>query len=302
MTGGMTRDQRLERLAIALDASDAVEPVKRPAPRPPVEARPKRIAVTDLDRLKADPFAFYAKAILRLRPEEPVDAEHHAAWKGTAVHEVLEAWFRQDGCDPARLRPRAEALLADEAIHPMLRALWSPRLLEALEWIAAESAKDASAGRLPVIAEEFGEAEIAGVTLYGKVDRIDRLPDGRLAIVDYKTGQAPARKAVAEGFALQLGLLSLIARAGGFKDAHGEAGAHEYWSLAKDKGQFGYRRLPDRDVGPEAFVERAYAQFASAAADYLLGTKAFEAKLNPAYAPYEDYDQLMRLEEWYGRE
>jgi ATP-dependent helicase/nuclease subunit B len=303
MTGGMTRDQRLERLAIALDAPAEVKPARRPAPRPPIDARPKRIAVTDLDRLRADPFAFYAKAILRLRPEEPVDAEHHAAWKGTAVHEVLEAWFKQDGCDPTRLKARAEAMLADEAIHPMLRALWSPRLMEAIDWIAAEAAKDRADGRFPELAEEFGEADVAGVTLYGKVDRIDRLPDGKLAIIDYKTGQAPKPKAVAEGFAMQLGLLSLIARDGGFKDVRGEAGVHEYWSLAKDnQGRIGYRRSPDKDEGPEAFVERAYAQFAAAAADYLLGIKEFEAKLNPAYAPYEDYDQLMRLEEWYGRE
>ena len=302
MTGGLARDQRLERLTIALDASAEIAPAKRPAPRPPVEARPRKIAVTDLDRLKADPFAFYAKSILRLRPQEPVDAEHHAAWKGTAVHEVLEAWFKQDGCDPSKLRARAEALLADEAIHPMLRALWSPRLLEPMAWIAGESVKDAEAGRQPVVAEEFGEAEVAGITLYGKVDRIDRLRDGRLAIVDYKTGQAPAKKAVAEGFALQLGLLSLIARAGGFKGVEGAAGAHEYWSLAKDKGQFGYRRAADSDDGPDQFVERAYAHLATAASDYLLGMKAFQAKLNPAYAPYEDYDQLMRLEEWYGRE
>jgi ATP-dependent helicase/nuclease subunit B len=33
-----------------------------------------------------------------------------------------------------------------------------------------------------------------------------------------------------------------------------------------------------------------------------LGDEPFQAKLNPAYAPYEEYDQLMRLEEWYGRE
>ena len=302
MTGGLTRDQRLERLAMALDASEEVAPAGRPAPRPPIDARPKRIAVTDLDRLRADPFAFYAKAILKLRPEEPVDAEHHAAWKGTAVHEVLEAWFRNDDCDPAKLKARAEAMLADETIHPMLRALWSPRLMEAIDWIEAETAKDMEDGRSPVIAEEFGQAEIAGVTLYGKVDRIDRLADGTLAIVDYKTGQAPRPKAVAEGFAMQLGLLSLIARHGGFKHVQGEAGAHEYWSLAKDKGRIGYRRSADKDDGPEAFVERAYAQFAAAAADYLLGSKEFEAKLNPAYAPYEDYDQLMRLEEWYGRE
>ena len=302
MTGGMTRDQRLERLAAALDASSTVEPAARPAPRPPADVRPKRIAVTDLDRLKADPFAFYAKAILRLVKLDPIDAEHHAAWKGTAVHEVLEAWFEQDGCDPARLRTRAEAMIADEAIHPMLRALWSPRLMEAIDWIAAESTRDRESGRTPILAEQKGEAEVGGVTLHGRVDRIDRLADGKLAIVDYKTGQAPAKKAVAEGFALQLGLLSLIARDGGFGDIKGESGAHEYWSLAKKNGRIGYRQSPDKDEGPEAFVARAHVQFAEAAAKWLLGDEPFQAKLNPAYAPYEDYDQLMRLEEWYGRD
>jgi ATP-dependent helicase/nuclease subunit B len=302
MTGGMTRDQRLERLTAALDASEIIEPASRPAPRPPVDARPRKIAVTDLDRLKADPFAFYAKTILNLRKIDPVDAEHHAAWKGTAVHEVLEAWFKQDGCDPAKLATRASAMIADEAIHPMLRALWAPRLMEAVEWIAAEAGKDRDAGRHPVVAEEFGKAEIAGVMLYGKVDRIDRLPDGKLAIVDYKTGQAPRPKAVSEGFALQLGLLSLIARDGGFGDIKGEGGAHEYWSLAKKNGRIGYRWSPDGDEGPEAFVNRAYVHFADAAKKWLLGDEPFAAKLNPAYAPYEDYDQLMRLEEWYGRD
>jgi ATP-dependent helicase/nuclease subunit B len=301
MTGGMTRDQRLERLAAALDASATIEPASQPAPAPSIDARPKKIAVTDLDRLKADPFAFYAKAILDLRKLDPIDAEHHAAWKGTAVHKVLEDWFKHDRCEPARLKGRAEAMIADEAIHPMLRALWSPRLLEAIDWIAAEAATDRDSGRTPILAEEFGEAEVAGVTLYGKVDRIDRLADGRLAIVDYKTGQAPRPKAVAEGFALQLGLLSLIAREG-FKDIRGDAGLHEYWSLAKKNGRIGYRRSPDGDGGPDAFVDRAYAQFAEAAQKWLLGDEPFRAKLNPAYAPYEDYDQLMRLEEWYGRD
>ena len=302
MTGGMTRDQRLERLALAIDASFEVQPVGRPAPRPPLAARPTRIAVTDLDRLKADPFAFYAKAILGLRPLERVDEEHHAAWKGTAVHDVLEAWFKEDGCDPAKLRPRAEAMIANETIHPMLRTLWAPRLLEAIDWIAEQVVADRDAGRRPIVAELKGEADVAGVKLHGRVDRIDRLSDGRLAIIDYKTGQAPAKKAVTEGFALQLGLLSLIARAGGFGDIEGDVGRHEYWSLAKKNGQLGYRQSPDKDDGPNAFVERAYAQFAAAASDYLLGTREFEAKLNPAYAPYEDFDQLMRLEEWYGRE
>jgi ATP-dependent helicase/nuclease subunit B len=193
-------------------------------------------------------------------------------------------------------------MIRDEAIHPMLRALWSPRLMEAIEWITTESKRDREEGRRPILAEQKGEAEVAGVTLFGRVDRIDKLPDGRLAIIDYKTGQAPRPKAVAEGFALQLGLLSLIAREGGFGGVRGEAGAHEYWSLAKKKGKLGYRQSPDNGEGAEAFVARAYAHFAEAAAKWLLGGEPFEAKLNPAYAPYDEYDQLMRLEEWYGRE
>ena len=302
MTGGLTRDQWLERLAAGLDACASISPVSRPTPCPPLEARPKRIAVTDLDRLKADPFAFYAKTILGLRPIEAVDAEHHAAWKGTAVHLVLERWFKEDDFDPARLKARAEAMLRDDTIHPMLRALWSPRLMEAIEWIAGQAELDLAAGRRPVLAEEFGQAEVAGVMLYGKVDRIDRLPDGRLAIVDYKTGQAPRPKAVTEGFALQLGLLSLIARKGGFGGLVGESGLHEYWSLARKQGQLGYRQSPDGDEGADAFAARAFAHFADAADKWLLGGEPFTAKLHPAYAPYEEYDQLMRLEEWYGRD
>jgi ATP-dependent helicase/nuclease subunit B len=71
------------------------------------------------------------------------------------------------------------------------------------------------------------------VTVQGRVDRIDRLADGGLAIIDYKTGAPPSAKAVENGFALQLGLLALIARAGGFDGVTGEPEAFEYWSLAK---------------------------------------------------------------------
>jgi ATP-dependent helicase/nuclease subunit B len=302
MTGGMTRDVRLERLAAALDAPAVLTPVKAPRPRPAIDQRPRRIAVTDLDRLNADPFAFYARAILKLYAKDPVDSDHTAAWKGTAVHQVFEDWYREDHCRPDALLPRAEALLREETLHPMLRVLWAPRLLEAIDWAARTMAEDLGQGRTPLVAEARGEAQIAGVTLYGRVDRIDRLANGRVAIVDYKTGKAPSQRAVDEGFSLQLGLLSLIAEAGGFHGVEGAAGAHEYWSLAKDRDGFGKRVRADKDHGPAEFVRHALENFTRSVNDYLLGDRPFEAKLNPAFAPYGDYDQLMRLEEWYGRE
>jgi ATP-dependent helicase/nuclease subunit B len=301
LTGGLPRDIPLERLTAALDDPGQPQPAGRPAPCPPEDERPKRISVTSVDRLKADPFAFYAQEILKLRSIDPVDADHSAAWKGTAVHEVLEQWLKEDDCDPDRLVDRARALLADETIHPMLRALWSPRLMEAVRWVEQEERRNRSEGRRPVAAEAWGESEVAGVTLYGKADRIDRLADGGLAIVDYKTGKAPALKAIDAGFRLQLGLLGLIARASGFDGVSGAPEAYEYWSLTKYGDQFGKCVRPDKKMGPDEFLAHAEAHFSEAVGKWLAGTEPFKAKLHPAYAPYGDYDQLMRLEEWYGR-
>jgi len=301
ISGGLPRDTRLERLVRVLDDPGPARPASRPAPAPPAEQRPERISVTAVDRLKADPFAFYAQAILGLRVKDPVDADFTARWKGDAVHKVLQDWLQHDACDPDKLRARAEQLLVHEAVHPMLRALWSPRLLEAIDWMAELERSNQAEGRRPLRAEAAGEAVVAGVTVHGRADRIDRLADGSLAIIDYKTGQPPTQKAVDAGFALQLGLLGLIGAAGGFEGVTGDPKAFEYWSLARHKGTFGRLMSPDKGMAQGEFLERAYASFAEAVGRWLTGSEPFTAKLNPAYAPYGDYDQLMRLEEWYGR-
>ena len=301
ISGGLPRDVVLERLTRALDDPGPPVPSPRPAPSPPAEQRPDRISVTSVDRLKADPFAFYANSILRLRAEDPVDADHTARWKGEAVHKVFEEWLVHDECRPDRLRARAEQLLADEAIHPMLRALWAPRLLEAIDWLAELEKANQAEGRRPLRAEIKGETPLAGVVVHGRADRIDRLADGGLAIIDYKTGKPPSKKAIDAGFALQLGLLGLIGRAGGFEGVSGEPEAFEYWSLIRDRDGFGKCIRADKDMEEGEFLSHAYRNFAEAVERWLTGSEPFTAKLNPAYAPYGDYDQLMRLEEWYGR-
>jgi ATP-dependent helicase/nuclease subunit B len=261
--------------------------------------------VTEVDRLKADPFAFYARKMLALPALDEVDADPGAAWRGSAVHKVLEAWMKADDCDPARLRPRAEALLRDSAAHPLMRALWQPRLLEAIDWIAGEVARNRDEGRRPLRAEAWGETELAGVTLHGMADRIDRLADGGLAIVDYTTGTPPGPKAVAEGYSMQLGLLGLIAERGGFDGIEGLPAAFEYWSLARKAGKLGYVASPvggRSGLDPADFTNVAARNFIAAAEAWLTGEAPFTAKLHPEFAPYGEYDQLRRLDEWYGRE
>ena len=89
--------------------------------------------------------------------------------------------------------------------------------MEAIDWIAELERDNRAAGRRPLKAE---------IKRRGGDRRSHRRrhaptastgwPTAALAIIDYKTGAPPTQKAVDAGFALQLGLLGLIARAGGF--------------------------------------------------------------------------------------
>ncbi len=208
--------------------------------------------------------------------------------------------------------PFAEASLAKAQVHPLFRALWQPRLMAALETFEKMIAEDEAAGRVTVATEIAGTMEVSGITVHGRADRIDRLADGSLAIIDYKTGTPPSAKKVEAGFALQLGVLGLIAQDGQFADkasgqvVKGLASAFEYWSFARQKGQdgFGYVAVPMKTEGkktgvlPEDFLPHHQTKLAEAIARFIIGTEPFTARENPDYEGYHDYDQLMRLEEW----
>ena len=71
---------------------------------------------------------------------------------------------------------------------------------------------------------------------------------------------------------------------------------------------FGYITTPTDPAGkgdkvrPEDFPALAAHHLTEAVATWLTGCESFTAKLHPEYAPYAEYDQLMRRDEWYGRE
>ena len=298
-----------QRLARLIDHAPLAPRYPRPRPMPSAEQRLVDVSATGLDRLRSDPYAFYAASILRLNLLDPLDAEPSAAWRGTAVHKILDRWHKAGG-EPGTLRPIAVATLEEMNAHPLMRGLWRPRLLAALEWIDREGTDLAALGRTVAGSEVDGSMQVKGVRLKGRADRIDRMADGTLAIADYKTGTVPTRKEVADGYRLQLGLLGLIARAGGFKDiAAAEPATFEYWGLGRDKDRkdedaaFGYRfdvLKPKRGspVEPEDFLASTEKFLIDALDRWIIGNDPFTARLNLDVAGYNDYDQLMRLDEW----
>ena len=67
------------------------ERLPRPAPRPPVDARPRKLSVTEIETWLRDPYAIYARHVLKLRPLDALDeavgtaGARHGAAPGTGT-------------------------------------------------------------------------------------------------------------------------------------------------------------------------------------------------------------------------
>ena len=301
------RETAAVELARALNEPPPVPPHPRPQPRPSAEQRKVEIRITALDTLIGDPYQFYARHILGLTALDALDAEPTPAWQGSLAHRILHKWHEQGG----DIQSIALAELREMSAHPLMRTLWQPRLFAALGWVT-EAIRTAE-GRSVLAVEKKAEMKIDGVRIHGRADRFDRLPDGTVAVIDYKTGKPPSAAEVARGYRLQLGALGLMVENGGVEGIVGKVTGFEYWSLGKDykrRGEnvFGYVDTPLMTGGkrtgipPEDFLPEARRYIDRAIRGWILGDEPFTARMAPDFPAYTDYDQLMRLDEWLGRE
>jgi ATP-dependent helicase/nuclease subunit B len=197
-----------------------VKPAPRPAPRPPVAHRPKELYVTSIAKLIRDPYAIYARHILGLYPLDPLTQTPDARLRGEVLHLVLER-FAKDRPNAetypaarARLLQTAADVLAAEVPFPAARALWLAKLDRAADVFLAFDQAD---GGTSLKIEDTGSTRLHALdfTLRARPDRIDLLPDGRLLIVDYKTGEVPSEKKQ-RLYDNQLLLQAAMAQRGGF--------------------------------------------------------------------------------------
>jgi ATP-dependent helicase/nuclease subunit B len=278
----------------------------RPAPKPPVVARPSRLSVTQIETWMRDPYAIYARHILRLRALDPIDAAPDAADYGSRIHAVLDAFVREHATGElphdavARLLARGENALAGLRARPAVWAFWWPRFCRVAEWFVAHEGTR-RAGMAHAVAEVTGSLTIdaAGTpfTVTARADRVDRLADGTLAIVDYKTGAPPTKKEVEAGFAPQLPLEAAIARAGGFAGVPAaEVSALEYWRLS---GGEPAGRVSAAGDDPATLAAAAVQGLAGLVARFADPATAYESRPRPDMAPkYSDYEHLARILEW----
>jgi ATP-dependent helicase/nuclease subunit B len=296
-------------IARAIDgATGGPQPAPQPRPNPALALRPRRISVTEIDTLIADPFAFHAKHILKLRKLDPLDQDPTAMMRGNLAHDVLDKWVAARHGSLLQLQQITAEVLSSATSHfPLLAAAWVPRIQRALEWAGQEILKGEDAGWTQMLAEVKGELELAGgVTLSGRIDRLDRDAEGNLRVIDYKTGGVPSGTRVKALEANQLALGLGIAVAGGLsRDGQpvpgGTAGAIEYWQLKGGRKESGKRSNPlGKGTDVPDHVTRALIRAEQLVAHYLLTQTPFPAKLQPQWA-WGDFDHLARVAEWINR-
>ncbi|MGX9966617.1 double-strand break repair protein AddB [Roseomonas sp. F4] len=308
-------DSAAARLAAALDTPARVTPIARPAPRPALALRPKEISVTEVATLLADPYAFHARRVLRLRRLDPLDADVGALDYGIIVHATLAHFIQAVGAAPggwpgeeaalAAWGEAAAAALAAQGPRPSLAAFWRPRLARIGAFVVtleAEMRRDGQIARSWTEVEGRMELKRARgtVALKARADRIDRLGDGSLQILDYKTGTLPKPDDLADGSAPQLPLEAALAEAGAFTGLPAATvRALSYWKLSGGETAGEVKGMLSEPEDVAALAAQALDSLGRLVDRFLLGDAAFPARPHPGRAARGgDYDHLSRIAEW----
>lgn len=291
-----------------LDVPETIAPMPPPAPRPALALRPRQLSVTAVETWMRDPYAIYARHILKLRPLDPIDAEPGAAERGSFIHRALNLFLsshreRLPSDARAQLLACGRGAFGGALERPGVEAFWWPRFVRIAEWfLAQERMRRETIATLATEADGRLVIEAPGgeFLLTARADRIDRQTDGRLAIIDYKTGTPPHATLVARGLSPQLPLEAAIALAGGFEGLPAAAVAElAFWRLSGGE--------PTGEIYP------IDADAARLAADALDGLGTLVARFDDPETPYlarprpetppagDDYDHLARIGEWLTR-
>ncbi|GGG31415.1 double-strand break repair protein AddB [Chelatococcus composti] len=308
------RGERLRHWAAALTAPPALRPIERPRPRPDPDLIPRRLSVTEVETLVRDPYAIFARHVLKLDPLDPIAVPPGAADRGTIVHEALGAFTaRHPVTLPADALEQLVALgrqaFAPVDAYPDIAALWWPRFLRLAEaFIAWEQERRAD---IDVVQAEVSGALVLALAdgssfrITARADRIERLRDGRAVIVDFKTGQPPSAKQVFAGFSPQLTLEAAILAASGFRDiAPVPPGLCELLYMHAGGAR---KPLEPCPVKPPQGETRSVAEIVveherkltNLLSRYVAGEIGFASRPFPQFAGrFGTYDHLARVREW----
>jgi len=161
--------------------------------------RLKRTAwnVTDFSAYLKCPFRFYLQRVLEMEGMDDAKEEMDDLDFGKFVHHALEVFGRDEAMSTSRDARKVGDLLAalvTDQLHrtyglhpPLVVQLQAESAIQRLKAFAVLHVADIADGwRIDKVEEKF-IAHFGAMEVRGKIDRIDRHPDGRIRVLDYKT-------------------------------------------------------------------------------------------------------------------
>ena len=272
-----SEEAEAQRPLVVLKPGD-VSQIAVPPPQPPDEPL-ARLSVTAFRDYLACPYRFYLRHVEGLESMDDSAVEMDGAAFGSLAHGVLAGF--SDSSLPNALDVEAVSTFLSEQLDALCERQFGRELSPAL-WVQREQLRhrlDAFA-RWHVRALEQGwevlatersietviEVDGEPFTISGQIDRIDRHPEGRVRIIDYKTSDSAIKPEQAhrrrsdDGYTwvdLQLPLYTLLARqlAVVSDAAELELG---YVNLPKNLDEIDFYPAPWEPVDIEAAIETAH--------------------------------------------
>jgi len=289
-----------------LEVGENVPFAPRPCPSPPLAARPKHFSVTEVDILRRDPYAIYARRILRLRVLPPLIRDPDVAERGQLYHAIVAsfAWAMEEigstnlPPDDALRIVRSEF---DRLQLPIdVEAIWWPRFQLLLPQILHCEQQAGPRRRYPETISRRVDINDSGFTLSGRADRIDILPSKMAEILDFKTGSTPNLAQARSLAAPQLALEGALLRRGGFVEI-GQCQLSDFLYIRLgSQGEVKWERLGG--AGHKTAVElaeEAWEKLDALVRLYAQENHGFLSHALPRLGHYEgEYDHLARLLEW----
>jgi ATP-dependent helicase/nuclease subunit B len=293
----------------ALDRVEKVASAERPAPAPPLDLRPKRLSITEVETLRRDPYAVYARRVLELEPLDPLTGDPGKADLGTLFHLVLQR-FTQAAIEP--VSPQAldaligigRAAFAELALPTDVLATWWPRFERLAPAVLAWEADRHE--RLLVRVSEARAVPLqvgdTGVELSGYADRIDILPGGMADILDFKTGLSPSKRQAHTLVAPQLPLEAAMLRRGAFAGVDVREVADLAYVRLKTDGSVAHESIlsiKGSSRSADDLAEEGWARLERLLDHYRVPTHGYRSRTLPYREDLEGpYDHLARVLEW----
>ncbi|QKX02386.1 PD-(D/E)XK nuclease family protein [Wolbachia endosymbiont of Dirofilaria (Dirofilaria) immitis] len=280
-----------------LNTPEYVVPYTQPIPKPQAKVREEKMQVIScsaVEKLIRNPYSFYVEYILNLKQLRDLNFKPSILEFGTVVHSI----FKKHSCDRKPLMSIAHEVFSTSQFH--FSSIWWARLQRVIQsfvkldkdrnnHVELEKSFSYPISHIPTHTDSYVTWMTKEISLIVRCDRVEYLPSGQVAIIDYKFGSSPSNKEIMSGFFPQLILQALAVE----HTTKREVSELAYWKFDYDKIKV--TTLKNYRLKMQEFQDN----LPSFLSNYLRETTPFIASpYFDKFLRFNSYKQLERIEEW----